>query len=999
MRRVLLILVAVLAACNIERRHVVGPDSHVAAVLVAPDTLTIDPLGTWQFGVFGRTETGDSVPVSVQWTASAGQISNGLYFADSTEEDVTITATTIVPSGTTPLSGSATVRKRRIIRILLTPDGVTLFPGQTQQFIARGVRNSGDTVTASVTYAATGGAVSSSGLFTAGPVSGNFRVIATRRGVADTAVVTIVNAPVATVTVAPSAPSLAVGGTVQLTATTRDAAGNVLTGRSITWSSSAPAVATVSANGVVSAVATGSATITATSEGQSGTADVTVSTVPVATVTVAPATAGVAVGGTSQLSATTKDAAGNVLTGRSITWSSSNPAVATVSASGLVTGVAAGSATITATSEGQNGTSTITVTIVPVATVTVAPATALLRIGTTVQLTATTKDGSGNVLTGRSITWSSSAAGVATVSANGLVTAVAAGSATITATSEGKSGTSTITVTIVPVATVTVTPASSNLSIAGTVVLTAVTKDSAGNVLTGRSVTWSSNATGVATVSVGGLVTAIGAGSATITATSEGKNGTAGITVAGTVTHSGRYVTTSGTSGGDGTSARPWDLRTALSGASGRILAGDTVWIRGGRYLGSFVSTLRGGSGNPIIVRAYPGERAIIDGTPSSAETFTIDGTWTVFWGLELTNTILERFNQRPAGIYFRNTSHVKVINFVVHDVGMGTYTESAAQDVEIYGSIYYNNGNQDATRSNGHGVYIKNEYTTPKVAADNIFFNMFGHGLHSYTNAGDGFLENVVVRGNVSFNNGTLSNYPNANILMGGDEPVTNGLITDNMTYFSPGLGFRNLRLGYGTITNPSVTVRNNYLVGGSQTLEANIFTTAEVSGNTIIGSGTMVMFAGSSGSGWTWAANHQVRDPNAQAWKRGSTALTFSAWETATGLGATDQVSAAAPTTPAIFVRPNLYEPGRANVIVYNWGRQSAVSIDLSNVLAVGQRYEIRNVQDLFGTPVVSGVYGGGSVSLPMGGVAPPQPVGGSPVAPVRTGPDFDVFIVVPL
>jgi uncharacterized protein YjdB len=873
MRRVLLILVALLAACNIERRHGVGPDSHVAAVLVAPDTLTIDPMGSWQFGVFGRTETGDSVPVSVQWTASAGQISNGLYIADSTEEDVTITASTIVPSGSIPLSGSATVRKRRIVQLLLTPETASLQPGQFQQFSTRAVRSTGDTVTPSVNYSATGGTINASGLYTAGSVPGSYLVIASRRGLADTAVVTIVNVPVATVSVAPVSMSLYAGRSSQLTATLRDAAGNVLNGRVVTWSTNASAVASVSTNGLVTALAPGSATITATSEGQSGSSAVTVTAVAVASVTVAPATASVSVGGTSQLSATTKDSAGNVLTGRSITWSSSAPAVATVSASGLVTGVAAGSATITATSE-------------------------------------------------------------------------------------GKSGTSTITVTVVPVAAVTVTPASSTLSIAGTVQLTAVTKDSAGNVLTGRSVTWSSNATGVATVSIGGLVTAIGAGSATITATSEGKNGTAGITVAGTVTHSGRYVTTSGTSGGDGTSARPWDLRTALSGASGRILAGDTVWIRGGTYAGSFVSTLRGGSGNPIIVRAYPGERVIIDGTPSSAETFTIDGTWTVFWGLELTNTILERFNQRPAGIYFRNTSHVKVINFIVHDVGMGTYTESAAQDVEIYGSIYYNNGNQDGTRSNGHGVYIKNEYTTPKVAADNIFFNMFGHGLHSYTNAGDGFLENVVVRGNVSFNNGTLSNYSNANILMGGDEPVTNGLITDNMTYFSPGLGFRNLRLGYGTITNPSVTVRNNYVVGGSQTLEANMFTTAEVSGNTIIGAGTMVMFAGASGTGWTWAGNRQVRDPNAQAWKRGSTAYTFSAWENATGLGATDQVSAAAPTTPAIFVRPNLYEPGRANVIVYNWGRQAAVSIDLSNVLAVGQRYEIRNVQDLFGAPVVWGV-----------------------------------------
>src|SRR5437588_11355151 len=86
---------------------------------------------------------------------------------------------------------------------------------------------------------------------------------------------------------------------------------------------------------------------------------------PVATVTVAPATASVQVGLTVQLTATTKDANGNTLTGRTVTWSSGNTGIATVSSSGLMTGVAAGSATITATSVGQSGTSAITVTAAP----------------------------------------------------------------------------------------------------------------------------------------------------------------------------------------------------------------------------------------------------------------------------------------------------------------------------------------------------------------------------------------------------------------------------------------------------------------------------------------------------------------------------------------------------------------------------------------------------------------------------------------------------------
>jgi hypothetical protein len=168
---------------------------------------------------------------------------------------------------------------------------------------------------------------------------------------------------------------------------------------------------------------------------------------PVATVTLTPGSATINEGQTRQLTATLKDANGNTLVGRSITWSSSNPSAAGVNGTGLVTGVTAGSATITATSEGQSGTSAITVVHMPVASVTVTPASTSISAGSSVQLTATPKDANGNPLVGRTVTWQSSNTAAATVNGSGLVSGVAAGSATITATSEGQSGTSAITVT------------------------------------------------------------------------------------------------------------------------------------------------------------------------------------------------------------------------------------------------------------------------------------------------------------------------------------------------------------------------------------------------------------------------------------------------------------------------------------------------------------------------------------------------------------------------
>src|SRR5437667_1434 len=177
---------------------------------------------------------------------------------------------------------------------------------------------------------------------------------------------------VVSVTISPTTTNINVGDSVQLTATLKDSAGNVLSDRSVVWVSSAWGVAAVAATRLVTGAAAGPATLTATSEGQTGSAAVTVNDVPVASVasvSVSPAATGFLVGQSVQLTATLKDAAGNVLSGRSVIWISSAWGVATVSATGLVTGAAAGAATITATSEGQTGSAAVTVNDVPVAPV------------------------------------------------------------------------------------------------------------------------------------------------------------------------------------------------------------------------------------------------------------------------------------------------------------------------------------------------------------------------------------------------------------------------------------------------------------------------------------------------------------------------------------------------------------------------------------------------------------------------------------------------------
>jgi uncharacterized protein YjdB len=235
----------------------------------------------------------------------------------------------------------------------------------------------------------------------------------------------------------------------------------------------------------------------------------------------------------------TRDAGGNVLTGRAIGWTSTNTGIASVNSSGLVSGVSAGSANVIASSEGRTATTTVTVTAIPVASVTISPPTSNLQPGGTVQLSAVTRDANNNVLTGRVVTWASGSTAIATVTASGLVTAVGSGTTNITATSEGRVGTASVSVALVPVASVAVTIPGGTVAAGASVQAAATLRDANNNVLTGRTVTWASGNTAFATVSGLGVVTGVAAGTTSITATSGGVSGSANVTVtvasAGTV--------------------------------------------------------------------------------------------------------------------------------------------------------------------------------------------------------------------------------------------------------------------------------------------------------------------------------------------------------------------------------------------------------------------------------------------------------------------------------
>lgn len=324
---------------------------------------------------------------------------------------------------------------------------------------------------------------------------------------------------------------------VQLTATISP---ENATNPAISWTSSNTDVATVLATGYVTAVSEGTAVITANStdgSGVSASCTVTVlhNTVYVDGITLSETSAELHEGETKQLTATVSpENADN----KTVTWTSSNAAIATVSETGLVTAKAEGNAVITATSnDGTNISASCNVTVLKneilITSLTLSDTSAELNEGETLQITATIAPENAD---NKELAWTSSNPSVATVNSTGLVTAKTEGTATIraiTTDGSGLSATCDITVIhqVVPVSNIAINPTNADLFEGETIQLSAVvTPENADD----KSVTWNSSDATIASVDQTGLVTALGIGSTTITATAnDGSNvyGTCTITI------------------------------------------------------------------------------------------------------------------------------------------------------------------------------------------------------------------------------------------------------------------------------------------------------------------------------------------------------------------------------------------------------------------------------------------------------------------------------------
>ena len=425
--------------------------------------------------------------------------------------------------------------------ITVTPSSATLMVGETKGFVATALDQDGNAMPGiDIAWSSsdpTVGAIDDDGVFTA-LVAGTATVTAASGDIAGTATVTVSDEePVLTsLNVTPPRATLAAGDSLKFIVTARDQNGNVMPAGAVAWTSSDPAAGTIDDDGVFTALAAGTTTVTATSGEVAATAAVTVIAAEpeFGMVVLSPPEVTLETGDTLQFEAVAFNSYGETVPAAALTWASSDPAAGTIDDDGVFTALAAGTTTVTAASGDIAGTAVVTVSSdEPVLSrIAITPPAITLNAGDEETFVATAYDQHGTAMPADAVAWASSDPAAGTIDDGGLFIALDAGTTIITATADGITGAADVTV-VRPAPGVVVSPPAITLDEGETWLFTATLVDPEDDALFSGVVAWSSHDETVGTIDEDGFFTALSEGAVTITATIDGSGeiGTAVVTV------------------------------------------------------------------------------------------------------------------------------------------------------------------------------------------------------------------------------------------------------------------------------------------------------------------------------------------------------------------------------------------------------------------------------------------------------------------------------------
>jgi uncharacterized protein YjdB len=484
-----------------------GAAANLTSIMIAPANPLIAINTVQQLTATGTYSDGSSADLTSLVTWSSSPLSVAIVNANGAVTGIAAGSATITATlNSVSQSTTATVTAPTISAISVTPEGMTLPIGIGQQFTATAIYSDGSSAdltngvlwTSSTPTVAT---IDSTGLASM-LGAGTTTVTATVGSLTDSTSLTVVAANLTSISVSPSTASLALGTEQQFTATGTFDDGSTQVLPSVQWSSSAQNVLTVSSTGLGTAIVAGTSTVTATSGSISGTASVTVSSATLVSLAIAPANSTMPDEANKQFTATGtfSDSTTQDLT-QLVLWKSSNPAVAIINASGLVTSVATGSSTIQASFGSVVQSTTLTVSNVALASIAITPASPTISKGTLLKFTATGTYTDGSTTTLTNVSWKSSKPQFANVRSSGIVHGKKAGSLTISATAFGVTGTTTLTIGTGTLVSTAITPLNPSVSTGSTQQFIATGTFSDGTL---QDVTinshWSSSNSSVATI-------------------------------------------------------------------------------------------------------------------------------------------------------------------------------------------------------------------------------------------------------------------------------------------------------------------------------------------------------------------------------------------------------------------------------------------------------------------------------------------------------------------
>lgn len=544
--------------------------AELTSISISPLDVSVADGLTTQFIATGLYSDGSTEDIStaVNWLSSDTSIA--VMAADQTTSSGLATA---VAPGSTQISASMgdlsastslTVTNAALISIQLNPANSILYVGVSQLYTAIGVYSDGSSqdISALVTWASSAPAIATidnSSAAQYGEVTaqaaGTTQISAQLGAVSAETALTVVNATLSSIVVSPLNSSTQVGLTRQFTATANYSDGRSFNvSRSVVWSSSDTAIATMNASGALnSGLATGQAAgvaqITATLNAVSGSASLNVNNSTLTSIVVTPVNSSLAVGLTRQFTTTGVYSNGTSENLTSlVSWTSSNNAVAMPNAnmasnSGLVTAMSAGTVQIRATLGAVSAEATLNVTATALNSITVTPVISSVAMGLSRQFTAVGiyADGSTQNIS-HTVVWASSNIQTATMNANGtvnsgLATGQATGVVQITATLGAVSGSATLTVTAASLSSISVTPQNPNIVNGLTRQFSATGLYSDGSTADLTTVAnWTSDTIAVASMNASqmpssGLATGLSAGTSLIRAAFAGVEGSTTLTV------------------------------------------------------------------------------------------------------------------------------------------------------------------------------------------------------------------------------------------------------------------------------------------------------------------------------------------------------------------------------------------------------------------------------------------------------------------------------------